>query len=66
VFERFEWLCERLAEAALVGMLALSPLEMRFPGIEPPAALVLPVGDLMPGLDPALRRLGSSIRLAMS
>ena len=63
--DRFESLRERLAEAVFVGMLALSPLEVRFPGIEPPPALVLPVGDLMPGLDPALRRLGASMRLAV-
>lgn len=66
VSDRVPSLRERLAEAALVGMLTLSPLEMRFPGIEPPPALVMPVGDLMPGLDPTLRRLGASIRLAVS
>lgn len=57
---------ERLAEAAFVAMLAFSTLEVPYPGIEPPPALVLPVGDLMVGIDPALRRLGASIRLALS
>lgn len=62
--DRREPVRQRLAGAALVGMLTLAPVDVRFPGIEPPPALVLPVGDLMPGLDPTLRRLGASLRLA--
>ena len=54
-----------LAEALLLGMLVLSPVEVRFPGIEPPPALVLPIGDRMPGLDPAERRLAASLHLAV-
>jgi hypothetical protein len=46
-------------------MLVLSPVEVRFPGIEPPPALVLPIGDRMPGLDPAGRRLAASVHLAV-
>lgn len=63
--DRTESVRGRLAEAVLVGMLALSPVEIRVSGIESPPALVLPVGDLMPGLDPSLRRLSASIRLAL-
>ena len=55
----------RAAEALLFGMLALSPVKLDAPRIEPPPAAVLPIGEPMPGLDPWGRRLAASVRLRL-
>ena len=53
----------RTAQALLLGMLTLSPIELDFLTIEPPPAAVLPIGDPMPSI--VDRRLAASLRLGL-
>lgn len=54
----------RLAQAALLGVLALGP-EPRLGSVQSPPAIVLTVGDPMPWLDPWARRRAGTMRLAI-